>query len=179
MTVIRRTKFSDGYLLEKVRAISESARDRADACRHALNLVHDTFPHYTWTGLYLKRPRSLFLAFHRGADAIPPEPSEPLEGLLGWAVRSRRPQILPDAGGSRYEHIEIPIKSEIILPVFLQGRVVAVLDICSSKPKGFDRLDQDLLEAVCKTIAPLVPALEEKPAGTDALEQRRQRRGYG
>ena len=177
MTVIRRTKFSDGYLLEKVKAIAESARDRADACRHALNLVHDAFPHYTWTGLYLKRPRSLYLAFHRGSDAIPPESSEPLEGLLGWAVRTRRPQILPDAGGDRYERIEIPIKSEIILPVFLQGRVIAVLDICSKETKGFDRLDLDLLEAVCKALAPLVGALEQ-PTGQETAD-RLEHRGYG
>ena len=174
MSVIRRTKFSDGYLLEKVKAVAASARDRADACRHALNLVHDGFPHYTWTGLYLKRPLSLFLAYHRGADAIPPEASEPLEGVLGWAVRSRRPQILPDASDGRYERIEIPIKSEIILPIFLQGRVIAVLDICSSQPKGFDRLDLDLLEAVCKALAPLVGALDQ-PAGQETME----RRGYG
>ena len=177
MSVIRRTKFSDGYILEKVRAVADSAtapRERADACRRALNLLHDTFPHYTWTGLYLKRPRSLFLAFHRGADAIPPESSEPLEGVLGWAVRSRRSQVLPDAAGSRYEHIEIPIRSEVILPIFLQGRVIAVLDICSKESKGFDRLDLDLLEAVCKTLAPLVPSLEH-PAGEEMLE----RRGYG
>ncbi len=177
MTVIRRTKFSDGYLLEKVRAIAESARSRADACRHAISLVHDAYPHYTWTGLYLKRPRSLFLAFHRGTDAIPPESTEPLEGLLGWAVRSRRPQILPDAGGAHYGHLSIPIKSEIILPIFLQGRVIAVLDICSSQPKGFDRLDLDLLEAVCRALAPLVGALES-PSG-EVAEDRLERRGFG
>ena len=163
MAIHWRTKFSDGYLLEKVRAIALAAREPAPACLRIVNLVHDTFPHYSWTGLYLRRDRNLLLAFHRGADALPPEPREGLDGLLGLAVRSRRVQVAPDSSADpRYARIEIPIKSEIAVPLRHRNRVVGVLDICSDQVGGFDRLDADLLEAVGQALATL--AVRETPA---------------
>lgn len=158
--VIRRTKFSDGYLLEKAKAIAASAREPLPACYRIVNLLHEAFPHYSWTGLYLRRDRQLSLLFHRGSTLTAPESHEPIEGLLGWAVRSRRTQIVPDAAQDpRYAHIEIPIQSEIMVPIKLKGRGLGVLDICSGQPRAFDRLDIGLLEAVAETLAPSVAAL--------------------
>ena len=161
MAILWRTKFSDGYLIQKVRAVSLAAREPEPACLRIVNLVHDTFPHYSWTGLYLRRDRNLILAFHRGIDALPPERLEHIEGgLLGLAVRSRRTQIVPDASTDpRYARIEIPIKSEMAVPLKYRNRSVGVLDICSNLPQAFDRLDVDLLEAVGDALAPLVAAL--------------------
>ena len=162
-TIIRRTKFSDGYLLQKVEAVALAAREPGPACTRILNLIHDSFPHYTWTGFYLRRDKSLHLEFYRGAVATLPEPQEPLDGLLGWALRSRRTQIIPDAAiDPRYACIDIPVKSEIIVPLRFRGRPVGVLDICSDQVRGFDRLDVDLLGAVGDVLAPL--AASEAPA---------------
>ena len=162
MAIHWRTKFSDGYLLEKVRAIALAAREPAPACLRIVNLVHDTFPHYSWTGLYLRRDRNLLLAFHRGTDALPPESREGMDGLLGWAVRSRRVQVAPDVDlDPRYARIEIPIKSEIAVPLKRRNRVLGILDICSDRVRGFDRMDADLLEAVGEALAPLLDSREK------------------
>ncbi len=176
-TVINRTKFSDGYLLQKVEAVALAAREPRPACIRIANLVHDSFPHYTWTGLYLRREKSLHLAFYRGAVATLPEPQEPLDGLLGWALRSRRTQIIPDAAiDPRYARIEIPIKSEIIVPLRFHGRPVGVLDICSERPRAFDRLDLDLLEAVGGALAPLAALLT---SASPALQIPQRVAGFG
>ena len=171
MTIFYRTKFSDYYLLEKIRAVALTAREPDPAAQRIVNLVHDAFDHFSWTGLYLRRARSLLLAFHRGADAIPPEPSEPFDGLLGWAVRSRRTQILPGAATDpRYARIEIPIQSEIVVPIKVRNRSVGLLDICSGRPGAFSRVDVDFLGEAADLLAPLVQALAERSAETPEVE---------
>lgn len=176
-TVIRRTRFSDGYLLQKVSAVALAAREPRPACTRIVNLIHDSFPHYTWTGFYLRRDKSLVLEFYRGAVTTLPEPRESLDSLLGWALRSRRTQIIPDASiDPRYARIEIPIKSEIIVPLRFHGRPVGVLDICSERPRAFDRLDLDLLDATGCAMAPLAALLTST---SPALEMPRRVRGFG
>ena len=175
--VIRRTKFSDGYLLQTVEAVALASREPRPACIRIVNLIHDSFRHYTWTGFYLRRDTSLTLEFYRGAVATLPEPQESLDGLLGWALRSRRTQIIPDAAiDPRYAHIEIPIKSEIIVPLRFHGRPAGVLDICSERPRAFDRLDLDLLEAAGSALAPLAALLT---TDAPALQMPRRAQGFG
>lgn len=160
MAIIDRTKFSDGWVLEKARAIALSAREPLPAAQRIMNLVHEAVPHYTWSGLWLRRERSLRLAFHRGNDASPPDTVEPLDGFLGWAVRSRRTQVLPDAfGDARYERIEVSVKSEIAVPVKVQGHAVGLLNVCSTEASVFGPLDRVFLEGVAGVLAPLVTSL--------------------
>jgi L-methionine (R)-S-oxide reductase len=47
-------------------------------------------------------------------------------------------------------------RSEIVVPVMQDGRVVAVLDVDSDRPDDFDDDDRDGLEAVAAIMAPLL-----------------------
>jgi GAF domain-containing protein len=45
-------------------------------------------------------------------------------------------------------------KSEIVVPIFNQGRVRAVLDVDSDKTDDFDATDRQFLEIICQKLAP-------------------------
>ena len=151
--------------MEKVRAVTVLAREPLSACTRVVSLLHSTFPHYTWSGFYLRRNVHLHLLFYRGSVLTSPDAREPMESLPGLAARSRRTQLVPDVSfDPRYERIEIPIKSEVLVPLRWRNRGVAVLDICSGQARAFDRLDLDLLEAVAACMAPLAAALAGEPS---------------
>ncbi|MCU0612086.1 MAG: GAF domain-containing protein [Candidatus Eisenbacteria bacterium] len=132
---------------------------------------------YDWVGFYLVdplHPRDLVLGPYVG------DPTEHVRipfgvGICGQAAEAGQPFLVADvAREGNYLACSLKVKSEIVVPVWREGRVAGELDIDSHQPNRFSDEDRKLLEAVCARIAPVVERCRYDPriAGRFGVQER-------
>ena len=140
--------------LEEVRAevdaLAKSSPAGHDLMRAMAKLLHDKMLQYNWVGFYLLEPGAeppvLVLGAFEGA--MTPHTRIPLnQGICGAAASSGQTVVVDDVSrDSRYLACSLETKSEIVVPVFAQGKVVGELDIDSHFPAAFTVQDQEFVQ---------------------------------
>lgn len=105
---------------------------------------------YNWVGFYMLEPGSnppaLVLGHYQGA--MTPHTRIPLDqGICGAAASSGKTVVVDDVqSDARYLACSLETKSEIVVPVFVRGKVTGELDIDSHFPAAFTFSDRELVE---------------------------------
>jgi len=105
---------------------------------------------YNWVGFYMLEPGTeppvLVLGHYQGA--MTPHTRIPLnQGICGAAASSGKTVVVDDVNNDpRYLACSLETKSEIVVPVFMRGKVVGELDIDSHFPAAFGADDRELVE---------------------------------
>lgn len=133
-------------------AISTAA-SADEAMQAAVALLKDR-PGYTWVGIYLLDGNELVLGPYLGKPS--PHTRIPLgRGICGAAATEKATIIVDDVHADpRYLACSIETKSEIVVPIMLDGQVLGELDIDSDAPAAFGDEDRALVEAVAAMLAP-------------------------
>lgn len=141
---------------------SQILSDLDDAAQHAptaealmkaiVERLRDNLPTYNWVGFYMieETPGAepmLVLGPFVGADT--PHKRIPLnQGICGAAASSGKTVIVDDVNSDpRYLACSIETKSEIVAPIYANGKVVGELDIDSHQTLAFRGEDRQLVEA--------------------------------
>ena len=128
---------------------SNSADVRHKVAKH-LNQV----PTYNWVGIYLVKGNDLHLNAWAGPAATVHTTIPIGKGVCGWAAKSGRTEIVSDVSkDSRYMECFANTKSEIVVPIIHEGRVVGEIDIDSDELNAHSSVDREFLEAVAAKIA--------------------------
>ncbi len=95
------------------------------------------------------------------SHGLPPEAAElklPLgQGLTGWVARTGRPARVGNvAQDSRYVPLRPEVRSELAVPLEVNGEVRGVLNVDSDAPAAFSAEDQALLEALAAPAARVI-----------------------
>ena len=108
-----------------------------------------TLPDYDWVGFYLlsrRDPQMLELGEFVGTPT-PHTRISLTQGICGAAVSAGETIVVEDVNSDpRYLACSIETKSEIVVPIFVHGRVAGELDIDSHKPAAFGNEDRRVLE---------------------------------
>lgn len=110
----------------------------------ALKQMFDFF----WVGFYVVKEDMLVLAPFQGPIAC--TRIRHGKGVCGTAWKDTKTLIVPDV--EQFPgHIacNAASRSEIVVPVIREGKVMAVLDIDSDKLDSFDEVDASYLERIC------------------------------
>jgi L-methionine (R)-S-oxide reductase len=109
-----------------------------------------------WVGAYEVTAREVVNLAWSG-PAPPTHPRFPAEqGLTGAAIRARETVVSNDvARDPRYLTTLASTGSEMIVPVFVGGRVVGTLDVEDEIPDAFSGDDRRLFERVAREMSPL------------------------
>jgi L-methionine (R)-S-oxide reductase len=105
---------------------------------------------YNWVGFYMleaaTNPPELVLRHYQGA--MTPHTRIPLnQGICGAAASSGKTVVVDDVNNDpRYLVCSLETKSEIVVPVFVRGKVAGELDIDSHFPAAFGADDRELVE---------------------------------
>jgi L-methionine (R)-S-oxide reductase len=105
---------------------------------------------YNWVGFYMLEPGAnppmLVLGHFQGA--MTPHTRIPLnQGICGAAASSGKTVVVDDVNSDpRYLACSLETKSEIVAPVFVNGKVAGELDIDSHFPAAFGAEDRELVE---------------------------------
>ena len=134
----------------EVDALAKSSPAGQDLMRAMAKLLHDKMLKYNWVGFYMLEPGAQPPVLVLGAfeGAMTPHTRIPLnQGICGAAASSGQTVVVDDVSrDSRYLACSLETKSEIVVPVFAQGKVVGELDIDSHFPAAFTVQDQELVQ---------------------------------
>ena len=121
-----------------------------------VKLLHQRMLKYNWVGFYLlepgAKPPMLVLGAFEGA--MTPHTRIPLnQGICGAAASSGQTVVVDDVSKDpRYLACSLETKSEIVVPVFVHGKVVGELDIDSHFAAAFSSEHQDLVQHCAKLV---------------------------
>ncbi len=118
---------------------------------NASALLAGALSYINWAGFYLMNKNELLLGPFQGKPACIHIPIG--KGVCGTAAAEGRTQLVPDV----HEfpgHIacDSASRSEIVVPMCLNGKLVGVLDIDSPIKGRFDKQDQDGLEEFARIL---------------------------
>lgn len=146
-------------LLARIQAILNSSKSRQERLQAVCEELKASVPHYDWVGFYLVDPEAeeeLVLGPYAG------DPTEHThikfgQGICGQAASTKETFIIQDVTReTNYLSCSPEVQSEIVLPIFSDGRLVGELDIDSHRLAPFSEADQHLLNRVCEWIAPQI-----------------------
>ena len=119
--------------------------------------MHNDHDKYHWTGIYLLNENGkLALEAFRGEPT--PHMVIPVnQGICGAAVREKKTLNIADVSSDpRYLSCSIKTKSEIVVPISIDGRVVGEIDIDSHEKNAFSQIDEKQLAGDAEKIAVLL-----------------------
>lgn len=138
-------------LLQQVIVLAENESDTIALMANISSMIHHTFGFF-WTGFYRVSGDELVLGPFQGPLACTRIKSG--RGVCGTSWKRAETVIVADV--DKFPgHIACSSasRSEIVVPVFEDSRVTAVLDIDSDKTDTFDETDKEWLEKICGMIA--------------------------
>lgn len=138
-------------LLQQVIALAENESDTIALMANISSMIHHTFGFF-WTGFYRVSGDELVLGPFQGPLACTRIKFG--RGVCGTSWKRAETVIVADV--DKFPgHIACSSasRSEIVVPVFEDSRVTAVLDIDSDKTDTFDETDKEWLEKICGMIA--------------------------
>jgi GAF domain-containing protein len=138
---------------EALLAAIAQAPDARAAMQRAVEQLKARLPHYTWVGIYLLEGQELVLGPFLGKPS--PHTRIPLNrGICGAAASQQRTIVVDDVNNDpRYLACSLETKSEIVVPIMRDGRVLGEIDIDSDRPAAFGPDDRALLEHVASALA--------------------------
>ena len=137
-------------LYKQIAAVTESESDTIANMANVAAMIHATFG-FWWTGFYRVVGEELVLGPFQGPLACSRIAYG--RGVCGTAWKEQRTQVVPDV--EQFPgHIACSSasKSEIVVPLFKEGKVVAVLDIDSEQLATFDETDKLWLERIVELL---------------------------
>ncbi len=142
-------------LLSQAESLVAGVSNPVGALANLCALLKEAFPHYFWVGFYLVEGDALHLGPFQGPVACYAIAKG--RGVCGAAWEQARTLIVPDV--EQFPgHIACSSRSrsEIVVPVFKDGQVAAVIDVDSERLDAFDATDQQALEQVARLCEPFV-----------------------
>lgn len=133
-------------LLPQIEAVLKDESDLIANMANVAAMLHDTF-NFWWTGFYRVIGKDLVLGPFQGPMAC--TRIRKGRGVCGTAWAEETTQIVPDVDQFP-GHIACSSasRSEIVVPVWKYKKVIAVLDIDSTRLATFDETDRRYLEQI-------------------------------
>jgi GAF domain-containing protein len=143
-------------ILKEVDSLIEARTETAGWLRDLCARLQRERPHYNWVGFYFLEGNELIVGPYVGAPT--PHTRIPLDqGICGAAVREKKTVIVPDVGHDpRYLACSLETKSEIVVPIEHQGRILGEIDVDSHQLNAFHADDHTLLQAIARRLAPVL-----------------------
>jgi len=151
----RNTAMEQEKLLRDFERVARAAPSATALMEHIVARIHETMTRYNWVGFYLVDPHDegvLIVGPYVGS--FTPNARIPLHtGLCGAAARTGQTVIVDDVRKDpRYLAGSSLVVSEIVVPMFVNGRFAAELDVESYFPSTFTKPEQQFVEACAKIV---------------------------
>ena len=149
------TKMNIENLQNKIDSIISNTTSKNEKLQEICNLLESEISYYDWVGFYFKNgdKRELKLAQYTGEETehtiIPFG-----KGICGQVAESNKNFVVQDVSEQdNYISCGWKVKSEIVIPIFVNNENIGQIDIDSHTANIFTEKDEQLLEYVCKEVA--------------------------
>ncbi len=145
------------FLKDTVKEIISSENTKGEKLQHICDLLEKEISYYDWVGFYFRNgdKEELKLAEFTG------EPTEHTiipfgKGICGQVAVSNENFVVQDVSEQdNYISCGWKVKSEIVIPIFVNEENIGQIDIDSHTSNPFTDQDEELLEFVCAQVATL------------------------
>ena len=143
-------------LLEKIKVIINSDKKRDEKLRDICRLLREEVSYYNWVGFYFVNPSNsseLILGPFIG------EPTEHIRipfgrGVCGRAAEEEKTIVVQDVSmEENYLACSLKVKSEIVVPIFKDNKLVGEIDIDSHYSSPFREEDRLFLEELSRLVS--------------------------
>jgi len=134
-------------LAAQLRALLDNERDPIANAANTAALIFHELPDVNWAGFYFLHDDELVLGPFQGMPACVRIAIG--KGVCGTAVAQRRTILVEDVHAFP-GHIacDAASRSELVIPLLADGRMIGVIDLDSPSPARFDAEDQAGVEAL-------------------------------
>lgn len=140
-----------------IEIISNKSISRTEILLKICELLEQNISYYTWVGFYFANQETKTL--HLGPYVGAPSDHTVIpfgKGICGQVAESNQNFVVPDvAAQDNYIACSFTVKSEIVVPLFVNGENIGQIDIDSNVIDPFTEADERFLEFVNNEIARL------------------------
>jgi len=121
-------------------------------------LLKTSIPYYDWVGFYFKNGEKEELKIGPYAGATTDHEIIPFgKGICGQVAVSNKNFVVADVSSQdNYIACSLSVKSEIVIPLFVNNVNIGQLDIDSNTIDPFTHEDERFLEFVCESVASIM-----------------------
>jgi L-methionine (R)-S-oxide reductase len=145
-------------LKPKVIAIlSNDSFNRDEKLKNLCQFLSDTISYYNWVGFYFANHETKTLHLGAYVGAATDHTVIPFgKGICGQVAESNQNFVVPDVTAQdNYIACSFTVKSEIVVPLFVNGQNIGQIDIDSHVIDPFTEKDERFLEFVNQEVARL------------------------
>jgi len=122
--------------------------------KDVVDFLYKNIDHYSWIGIYLVDGNDLVLGPWMGKQATEHTRIPIGKGICGSAAASGKTEIIPDVNADdRYLACFVSTKSEIVVPIKKEGKILGEIDIDSDIKDAFTKADKEFLEKIADMLS--------------------------
>jgi L-methionine (R)-S-oxide reductase len=143
-------------ILQELQTFAQTAPTVQSLMEQMAKRLHEKMTRYNWTGFYLVDPADAgYLIVGPYAGSFTPNTRFPItRGLCGAAASSGRVVVVQDVSADpRYLAGSSMVKSEIVVPIYVDKKLEAELDIESYFADTFTKTEQEFVEGCASVIS--------------------------
>ena len=144
-------------LLEEIRSLVQKENDARIIMTWICDTLVERIPYYDWVGFYLtdtENVRELVLGPYIGETTDHTRIGFG-KGICGQAAENEETLVIPDVRKhDNYLSCSINVRSEIVVPMFKDGKLTGEIDIDSHSVDPFDLADRNFLEKLAELVGP-------------------------
>lgn len=139
----------------RIDTIFSSTESKDEKLQKVCQLLHDEVEHYNWVGFYFNHGDLPELKLGPYVGAPTDHTIIPFgRGICGQVAVSNETFVVPDVmAQDNYLACSLETKSEIVVPIFQNGKNIGQIDIDSHVIDPFTKADEELLEYVCQKVS--------------------------
>ena len=140
-----------------VAVLTKTDLDREEKLKNLCQFLSSSIPYYNWVGFYFANHETKTLHLGPYVGAATDHTVIPFgKGICGQVAESNTNFVVPDvAAQDNYIACSFTVKSEIVVPLFVNGINIGQIDIDSHVIDPFTEKDERFLEFVNQEVAKL------------------------
>ncbi|MBB68653.1 MAG: histidine kinase [Flavobacteriaceae bacterium] len=145
-------------LKSKVSELIEKSCTTEDTLLYICELLKSNVPHYDWVGFYFRNGQKKELILGPYAGTPTEHTTIPFgKGICGQVAVNNQNFVVPDVQAQdNYIACSLTVKSEIVIPIFVNGENIGQIDIDSKTLNPFTKADEVFLEFICTKVASIL-----------------------
>ena len=136
---------------QQIKSITQNS---SNVLQDVVDFLCDSFKHYSWVGIYMVEGNDLVLGSWSGPNATEHTRIPIGKGVCSSAVTTGKTEVVDDVhSDNRYLACFVSTKSEIVVPIKKQRKIIGEIDIDSDTKDAFTGKDKGFLERVADMLS--------------------------
>lgn len=143
---------------QEIDNLFEKQSSKEEVLQQICNLLKEKVSHYDWVGFYFQNGNKQELQLAQFSGKPTEHTIIPFgKGICGQVAVSNKNFVVQDVTEQdNYISCGLEVKSEIVVPIFVNGKNIGQIDIDSHSKNPFTDKDEQLLEYICSKVAEIL-----------------------